>query len=287
MRSLGGHHQHAFPVGQLAVDHPDVGDHAAVGVVDRVEDQRAGRRRGIAHRRRDLGHDRVQQLGNALAGLRRDPEHLGRIAADDPRHLGGVLVRLRARQVDLVEHRDDVQVGVQREVQVGQGLGLDPLRGIDQQHRALAGGEAAGDLVGEVDVTRSVDHVQHVRTGGFAPRGPPRKAWSSLRSRVLITTNRLLRRVGGPRHPDGLALDGDAPLALDVHPVQILRAHRPLVHHPGQLQHPVRQRRLPMIDVSDDAEVADNGGVGAAGGWRRRELTMLFPVGGVVGRWPG
>ena len=29
----------------------------------------------------------------------------------------------------------------------------------------------------------------------------------------------------GPRHPDRLALDGDAALALDVHPVEVLRAH--------------------------------------------------------------
>jgi hypothetical protein len=30
----------------------------------------------------------------------------------------------------------------------------------------------------------------------------------------------------GERQPHGLALDGDAALALDVHPVEVLRAHR-------------------------------------------------------------
>ncbi len=30
--------------------------------------------------------------------------------------------------------------------------------------------------------------------------------------------------------------------ALDVHPVQVLGAHRPLVDDPGELQHPGRQR---------------------------------------------
>ncbi len=52
-------------MGQFAVDDPDVGDHAAVGVVDRVEDQRAGRGLGIADRCRDLPDDLVEQLAYA------------------------------------------------------------------------------------------------------------------------------------------------------------------------------------------------------------------------------
>jgi hypothetical protein len=34
-----------------------------------------------------------------------------------------------------------------------------------------------------------------------------------------------------------------------------LRPHRALVDHTGQLQHPIGQRRLAVIDVGDDAEV--------------------------------
>ena len=60
-----------------------------------------------------------------------------------------------------------------------------------------------------------------------------------------------------PRHAHRLALDGDAALALDVHPVEVLRPHLPRVDHPGELQHPVGQRRLAVVDVRDDAEVAD------------------------------
>jgi len=44
---------------QLAVDDPDVGDDAAVGVVDGVEDEGAGGRVRIAHRGRHLGDDDV------------------------------------------------------------------------------------------------------------------------------------------------------------------------------------------------------------------------------------
>jgi hypothetical protein len=77
-------------------------------------------------------------------------------------------------------------------------------------------------------VTGRVDHVEHVR-------GP----------------------VEVPRHPHRLALDGDAALALDVHAVQVLGAHRPVVDDAGDLQHPVGQGRLAVVDVGDDAEVAD------------------------------
>ena len=158
--------------------------------------------------------------------------------------LRGVLLGLGGRQVDLVEHRDDVQVGAEREVEVGQGLRLDALGGVDQQHGGLARLERPGHLVGEVDVARGVDHVEHVGAG--------------LGALLVVVRDR-------PRHPHGLALDGDAALALDVHPVEVLRPRGPLVDDPGQLQHPVGQRRLAVVDVRDDAEVPDDRGVGLAG----------------------
>ena len=57
-----------------------------------------------------------------------------------------------AWQVDLVEHRDDREVVLQGQVQVGQRLRLDALGGVDEEDRALAGGQRPGHLVGEVDV---------------------------------------------------------------------------------------------------------------------------------------
>ena len=85
VRGLGRHHQHPFAVRDLAVEDPDVGDHAAVGVVDRVEDQRPGRRVRVPHRGRGLLDDLVEQFAYALAGLGRHPEDLVRVAADDRR----------------------------------------------------------------------------------------------------------------------------------------------------------------------------------------------------------
>ena len=48
-----------------------------------------------------------------------------------------------------------------------------------------------------------------------------------------------------------------AQLALDVHPVEVLRPHRAVVDDAGELEHPVGQRRLAVVDVGDDAEVPD------------------------------
>ncbi len=72
------------------------------------------------------------------------------------------LLRVGAGQVDLVDDRDDDEVGLQREVEVGERLRLDALRRVHHQDRPLARGEAARDLIGEVDVPGSVDEVQLV-----------------------------------------------------------------------------------------------------------------------------
>jgi hypothetical protein len=55
----------------------------------------------------------------------------------------------------------------------------------------------------------------------------------------------------------GAGLDGDPLLALEVHRVEHLRGHEALVDGVRHLQQPVRERRLSVVDVRDDAEVAD------------------------------
>ena len=52
-------------------------------------------------------------------------------------------------QVDLVDHRQDRQVVLHGQIQIGHGLGLDSLRGIDHEKRALAAHKRAAHLVRE------------------------------------------------------------------------------------------------------------------------------------------
>ena len=64
---------------------------------------------------------------------------------------------------------------------------------------------------------------------------------------------------GAVEHADGLRLDGNALLPLQVHLVQHLLAHVAGGDGAGRLQEAVCQRGLAVVDMCDDAEVADTG----------------------------
>ena len=157
-------------------------------------------------------------------GLRGDANDALGIAAEELRHLEGGTVRIGRGKIDLVHDGHDLELVLDREVRVRKRLRLDPLRRVDDEHGPLAGLERARDLVGEVDMPRRIDQVQ------------------------LMTL---------PRNPHRLRLDRDAALALEVHRVEQLRAHVTVGDRIRELQDAVGQRRLPMVDVGDDREVAD------------------------------
>ena len=162
-----------------------------------------------------------------LALIRRT--RVGRLAEQIGDLLGDAL-GLGAGEVDLVQARDQLEARLDRQVGVGDRLRLDALRGVDDQQRALACGQGARDLVGEVDVAGRVDQVQLVG---------------------LPVVRRLVE------HAHRLGLDRDPALALEVHRVEQLGAHRARVDRVGQLEDPIGQRRLAVVDVGDDREVAD------------------------------
>ena len=105
--------------------------------------QGARGRLDLALGRRDPLDDRLQNLPHPLPGLRRDPEGLGRVAPEQVGDLVRDAIGIGARQVDLVQHRDQLEAGFDRRVGVGDRLRLSSLGGIDHQQRPLAGGEAA------------------------------------------------------------------------------------------------------------------------------------------------
>ena len=67
--------------------------------------------------------------------------------------------------------------------------------------------------------------------------------------------------VGVIGHADGIGLDRDAALALDVHRVKQLRLHVALIDGMGELEDAVTDRGLAMVDMRNDREVADVGNV--------------------------
>ena len=106
--------------------------------------------------------DRVQDVVDALARLRGDAQHAVGVDAEQLGELDRGAVRVRLRQVDLVDDGDDLEVVLDREVRVRQRLRLDALRRVDDEQRSLARLERARDLVGEVDVPGRVDQVELV-----------------------------------------------------------------------------------------------------------------------------
>ncbi|GGX58746.1 hypothetical protein GCM10007385_29430 [Tateyamaria omphalii] len=63
--------------------------------------------------------------------------------------------------------------------------------------------------------------------------------------------------LGGVVDADGVGLDRDAPLAFDIHAVKQLFLHVPVGHGVGGLDKPVGEGRFPVVDMSDDGEIAD------------------------------
>ena len=225
----GAHQADGIAGFDRALKDADVDDDALVAVVDGVEDQRLQRCVGVAGGGGDIPRNAFQHLLDADAQLGRDARCLHAGQADDVLDLLRHGIRVGTGQVDLVQNRHDLQIVVQRQIAVRQRLRLNALAGVDDEDCALAGGQTAADLVLEVHMARGVDEVELV---GLAV-------------------------VGLVAHRDGAGLDGDAALLLDVHVVQHLVGHGALVDAVGQLQHTVRQSGLAVVDVGNNAKVAD------------------------------
>ena len=88
------------------------------------------------------------------------------------------MFRVSAWEVNLVHGSNQFQIMREGEIEVGDCLGLNSLIGVHKKHHScitnqqtvknvekiptLASSEGAGDLVAEVDMSRSVDHVEEV-----------------------------------------------------------------------------------------------------------------------------
>ena len=210
------------------VENLEISDDAAEGVEHGIEDEGLERRLGIALRGGNLLHDGIQQRRDTLAGAGGNLVDILRIAAEQVADLVGHDIHHGGIHVDLVQDRNDLQTMVHRLVEVGNRLGLHALGGVYDQQRPFAGSNAAGDFITEVDMAGGIDQVE----------------------RILLALIQIL-------HLDRMALDRDALLLLQVHVVEDLVLHVPGRKGLGQFQQPVRQGTLAVVDMRDDAEIAD------------------------------
>ena len=214
-----------------AVEDADEDDNAEVGIVPRVHQHGLQRGVSVALGGRDPGDDGLEHVLDADAALGAGQHRFAGVDADDVLDFLADHLGLGGGEVDLVDHRHDLVVVLDRLVDVGERLRLDPLRRVDHQQRALARGEGAADLVGEVHVPRRVHQVELI----------------------------LEPVLGGIVEPHRLRLDRDPPLTLNVHVIKDLLAHLPRRQPPRRLDQPIRQGRLAMVDVGYNRKVADAG----------------------------
>ena len=212
-----------------AVEHAHQRHDAKVVVEPRIDDERLERRLRIAIGRGHAHQQRLQQSRHSVAGLRAHRHRVVGRQADEIFDFGGGAFGFGLRQIDLVQHRQHLQPLIDGRDAVGDRLRLDALGRVHDQQRPFARRQRTRDLVAEVHVPRRVDEIQPI---GFA------------------IARAVLQR-------DALRLDGDAPLALDVHGIQHLIGHLPRRKRPAQPNEPIRQRGLAVVDVGDDGEVAD------------------------------
>ena len=171
-----------------------------------------------------MGDDGLEGFVDADAGLGADPDGAGSVDADHVLDLLGDAVAIAGRQVDLVQHRHNLVIGVDGLVDIGQRLRLDALGAVDHQKAALPRAHAARHLVGKVDMAGRVDQVQHV----------------------------MLAIVGIVFDADRVGLDGDAALALDVHGIKELLLHVTVLNRPRGLDQPVGKGRFTVVDMGHD-----------------------------------
>ncbi len=212
------------------VKKPYQDDHPLVLVIPGIEQQRLERSSGVACGGRNLLYDLFQNLVSTDPFLGAGQHRVMGIDTDDLLDLFLDTLRLGSRKVDFVQHREDFKIVVKGQIHIGQGLGLDPLGCVHYQQPAFAGRQRAGDLIGEVNVPRSIDQIEDILT--------------AVVGRVIQT--------------NGLGLDGNAPLPLQVHLVKELVLFFPVGKRSGEFEQPVGQGGLAMVDMGDDRKIANS-----------------------------
>src|SRR5271156_5469196 len=231
---VGAHQANFHAIAQLAAENAHQPDHAFVHVIPTVEDERADGVLVGRFRRRDSRDDRFEHLVDADALLSAGQNRVRSIKPDDFLDLLLGTFDVGAGQIDFVDHGNNFETVIEREINVGERLRLDPLARVDHQQRALTCSQAARHFVREIHMPGRVDQVEYI---AFAVLG-----------RIV--------------EPHRARLDRNPALALEVHRIQklILRlAHR---ERAGALEDPIGERGLAVIDMRDDRKITNRGGVG-------------------------
>ncbi len=137
-------------------------------------------------------------------------------------------VRVSSRQIDLVDHRQKLQIIFDGDIDIGDGLGFNPLCRIDDQQCAFGRSKRTTHFIGEVHMTRSVDQVEDILLTIF----------------FILETNTL-------------RFDRDTTLFFDIHRIHHLRRHLTVRNRPALLDDPVCKCGLSMINMCNDRKITN------------------------------
>jgi len=129
--AAGGHHADDLARADRARDDADEANDASVGIECGVENE-AAQRLLIADGRRDTIDDGLEDVFGAEALLGAGEDHIVGVEAEFVEDLLLHFIDAGSRQVDLVDYRDDGEVMLKGHQEVGDGLRLDTLGGIDE-----------------------------------------------------------------------------------------------------------------------------------------------------------
>jgi hypothetical protein len=185
----------------------------AVGIIVRVENKGLQLGFRVTFGRRKPPDNRFQNLRDAGSFLGRDEKGLVGVEAQIFVDLFLYPVDIGGRQIDFVDDRNDLEVVLHGQVEIGQGLGFDPLAGVDQEQGAFAGCQRTRHLIAEVHVAGCIDEIEMI-----------------------------VPAVGGAvGEADGLAFDGDPAFALDIHRIEKLVVKVPVRNDVGGLDQAIAE----------------------------------------------
>ena len=211
-----------------AVHHTEVADNTTIGVEHRVENQSLQGCILVALRGRHTVNNGIQNLLDANTRASRSAQYLALIATEQLHNLVLHLVNHSRLHINLVDYGNDFEVVFEGKVKVGNGLCLNTLRSVNHQQRALTRSNGSRHLIGEVNVSGSVNEVE----------------------RIGLTIPYIL-------HLDSVALDGDTLLTFEVHIIKHLILQFPLGKGCSLFEESVGQSTLTVVDVGDYTKVAN------------------------------
>ena len=154
----------------------------------------------IPGRCRYIAYDRFQYILDIQTVFRRYQRCIAGIQSDYIFNFLAHNIRLCTGKINFIDNRNDFQIIIQSQIDIGQCLCLDALCRIHNQNGSLTGRKRTGYLICKIDMSRCIDQMEN----------------------IILSILRFIFQLYG------IQLDRDAALPFQIHGIQQLFLHFPL-----------------------------------------------------------